>query len=213
MNILFDLDGTLTDPREGIVGCIRHALCELGRACPPDRELERFIGPPLQESFFGLLSADSAKVAAAMRLYRERFAATGMFENVVYPEMETALAALKDRGAALYVATSKPAVFAERILEHFGLARYFEAIHGSELDGTRADKGELIAHVLGMHGMAAAEACMVGDRRHDMQGAAANGLRAVGVLWGYGSRDELLAAGATVLCERPAGLPVALAPR
>jgi phosphoglycolate phosphatase len=192
--LFFDLDGTLTDPREGIVGCIRHALQRLGCEVPPDAELERCIGPPLRESFCRL--ASDALADAAVEHYRERFRASGMFENSVYPGVPEALTALCAAGWQLLVVTSKPGVFAEQILRHFDLARYFSAIYGSELSGVRSDKGELIAYVLATERIASEHALMIGDRSHDIVGARKNGLRAAGVLWGYGTREELAGAGA-----------------
>lgn len=206
MNVLLDLDGTLTDPRSGIVACIKHALSGLNETCPSDAELERYIGPPLQESFAALFGSDEAKIATAIRLYRERFSITGIFENAVYPDIPSALAAVQGLGAVLFVATSKPTVFAERIIEHFGLGIYVRAIYGSELDGRRSNKTELISHILEAESMSPTAACMVGDRKHDMIGARANGIYALGALWGYGSREELVTAGALAVCERPSNL-------
>jgi phosphoglycolate phosphatase len=204
VNILFDLDGTLTDPREGILQCLKYTLMSLGRACPLDAELERTIGPPLQETFGLLLgTGDRAQIEAAIALYRQRYNSKGIFENQVYPGIPSALARLQSLGAALYVATSKPCVFAERIVEHFGLKDFFRAVYGSELDGTRSDKRELIGHILEVEPISAASSFMVGDRALDVVGAMAHRILPVGALWGYGSRDELVAAGATVLCERP----------
>lgn len=208
MNVLFDLDGTLTDPREGIVACMKHALASLHRPVPGDAELERFIGPPLRNAFCELLSAPSGgkEVGAAVAAFRERFTALGMFENRVYDGIPQALEGLLERGARLFVATSKPRVFAEQILEHFGLAGHFAAIYGSELTGERSDKVELIAHALTTSALHAAGSVMVGDRRYDVWGALANEVRPVGVLWGYGSREELAAAGADDLFDEPGEL-------
>ena len=203
MNVLLDLDGTLTDPREGILKCIRHALNRLGEPCPVDGELDRYIGPPLQTSFGVLFGINSPKVAKAIELYRERFSSIGIFENKVYPGIPVALRGLKELGATLFVATSKPTPFAERIIDHFGLASDIRAIFGSELDGTRSDKAELIAHVLAAHSLTREITYMVGDREHDIKGARANGVVAIGALWGYGSRKELLDAGAAAVCEKP----------
>lgn len=203
VNILLDLDGTLTDPREGIVNCIRHALDRLDEPCPSDRELERFIGPPLQRSFALLLGTGSPKIAKAIALYRERYSSIGLLENKVYPGIPKALHELKELGATLYVATSKPTVFAERIIDHFGLARHIRTVFGSELDGTRSHKTDLIAHVLARESLPRNVTCMVGDREHDVEGAQANGVTAIGALWGYGSRMELIGAGAKILCESP----------
>src|SRR5262245_64472844 len=205
VNVLFDLDGTLTDPREGIVACLKYALLGLGRTCPPDSALARFIGPPLQECFGTLLgSTDSKDIDSAVTLYRQRFSSTGMFENSIYPGIHSALTALRGSGAALFVATSKPQVFAKRIVEHFGLMDYFRAVYGSELDGTRSNKSDLIAYVLKSESLSPHMTVMVGDRAHDIAGARAQGVLPIGVLWGYGSYDELIAAGATTLCAQPA---------
>lgn len=202
--LLFDLDGTLTDPAEGLLKCIRHALERLEVACPTDAELHACIGPPLHESFARLLGDDgTARVAHAMRHFRERFTDAGIFENRLYEGIEEALAALREAGTPLVVATSKPQPFAERILRHFDLAQYFDGVYGSELDGTRSNKGELIAHLLAREALRAEDAVMIGDRAHDVIGAKANGVRSIGVLWGYGSREELVSAGADALCDAP----------
>jgi phosphoglycolate phosphatase len=204
VNVLFDLDGTLTDPREGIVACLKYALLGLGHDCPSDLDLARFIGPPLKESFAVLLhTADRKQINAAVELYRQRFSSKGMLENTVYPGIHSALTTLRGRGALLFVTTSKPRVFAERIVEHFGLKEYFCTVYGSELDGTRSDKGELIAHVLQAESLSPHSTVMVGDRAHDIVSAKAHGVFPIGVLWGYGSSDELIAAGATTLCAKP----------
>jgi phosphoglycolate phosphatase len=167
--IIFDLDGTLCDPREGILRCFRHALDALGQSSPPEDELARYIGPPLKESFAALLNPGDIKlIGQAVELYRQRFVAHGMFENAVYAGIESALAALEPY-IRLYVVTSKPTVFALQILEHFGLQRFFRRTYGSELDGTRSDKAKLIAHVLAEEKIPAAEAVMVGDREHDVE--------------------------------------------
>lgn len=210
MNVLLDLDGTLTDPKEGIVGCIRHALTGLEHLCPSDADLVRYIGPPLQDTFGQLMGTDDpVRIDAAIALYRERFTGTGMFENTVFHGIPEALAALKESGATLYVATSKPRVYAARIIEHFGLSGFFRAVYGSELDGTRTNKAHLIAHILEVETLSPGMTCMVGDRLHDVAGARANGVFPVGVLWGYGSREELVSAGAAVLFESPAMLGLA----
>jgi phosphoglycolate phosphatase len=200
MDILFDLDGTLTDPVLGITRCIQHALVNLGRTAPdlaPDLDsLRRFVGPPLQDSFAELLETqDEILLAEAIRLYRERFKPIGMFENSVYPDVPEGLATLRAQGHRLWVATSKPHVFAREIVQHFGLAGFFERVHGSELSGINADKGDLIRHLLAEEAILSERAWMVGDRMHDVIGARRNGVEAIGVLWGYGSEEELRAAG------------------
>jgi len=207
MAVLFDLDGTLCDPREGIVRCLKYALDRLGYPAPEDNDLERYIGPPLYESFGTLLqSSDAQLITRAVELYRQRFAAQGIFENTVYGGMGDALAALRRKNFRLYVVTSKPSVFATPVIEHIGLRKYFDRVYGSELDGTRADKSALIAHVLAEERVLAASTIMVGDREHDVRGALANGVTPVGALWGYGSREELQRAGASLLCENPGAL-------
>lgn len=207
--LLFDLDGTLTDPREGITRCVRHALSAVGAAVPHDEELVRWIGPPLHQSFRDYLGEDEV-VARAVEAYRARFAERGMFENRVYLGVPEALAELRGRGWTLFVATSKPAVFARKILEHFGLSAYFAGVYGSELSGERSDKAELIAHLLATEGVTSACATMIGDRAHDVLGARRNDVRALGVLWGYGSRTELQEAGADAVFASIAELRSAL---
>lgn len=209
--ILFDLDGTLTDPREGITRSIAHALEAMGVASPPLEELTFAIGPPLRASLAGLLKTDSRDaVERALAFYRERFGETGLYENAVYEGMRETLTALQGSGATLFVATSKPQVYAERILRHFALDAHFLAVHGSELDGTRDDKRELLAHLLPQHGIAATDAVMIGDRGVDMIAARHHGVAALGAMWGYGTRAELEEAGAQRLCDRPGDLPAAI---
>lgn len=204
MNLLFDLDGTLTDPYQGITRCISHALSALGRPAPPRVKLKWCIGPPLKNSFAKLLATDDDKLAEdALRLYRERFGSVGLFENEVYEGIPDALRALKEKGHMLYVATSKPRIYAEQIIEHFDLQRYFKTVHGSELDGTRSNKTHLISHVLQSEGIISSETRMIGDRKYDIVGAKANGVCGVGVLWGYGTRDELEASGAHACIRHP----------
>ena len=192
MNILFDLDGTLTDPGEGIARCLRHALGRLGREAPPAAALRRFVGPPLHESFTELLGADGgALVDEAVRVYRERFEEVGMFENRLYPGVADGLAALSGAGHRLWVVTSKPTVYADRIVDRFGLRRWMQGVHGSELSGAYADKRRLVRRVLDAEHLEGRGTWMVGDRRHDVRGARDNGASCIGVLWGYGSAGEL----------------------
>jgi phosphoglycolate phosphatase len=213
VHFLFDLDGTLTDPGAGITRCIRHALESLGVAPPAAAELRHCVGPPLRESLAALLGTGRAsRVDEALRLYRELYAAEGMFESSVYPGIEDALAVLTGQGHRLWVATSKPQVYALQIVEHFGLDAYFAGVHGSELSGANSHKAELVAHLLRTEGIAPEGACMVGDRAHDVEGALRNGVAAVGVLWGYGSEEELREAGAARLLRSPAELGGLAAP-
>jgi phosphoglycolate phosphatase len=205
VNLLFDLDGTLTNPRQGIVACIKHALLTLNQPIPHESCLERFIGPPLRAVFTELLSVErnDARIESAVGAYRERYGVAGMFENEVYDDIPNTLASLSSHGARLFVVTSKPRVYAERIVEHFALAERFEAIYGSELSGALSDKGELIAHVLSASSLSPGDTIMVGDRAHDIVGAIRNQVLPTGVLWGYGSREELSSAGARRLFEKP----------
>lgn len=208
MHIYFDLDGTLTDPYEGITKSIRYALERLGADAPDDATLERTIGPPLQVTFADLVGSDRA--TRALELYRERFGEIGWRENVPYDGIHDALEALASAGHTLFVATTKPHVFAKRIVAHFGMADYFAAVYGSELDGTRVDKTELLAWALPQHSSGAVPA-MVGDREHDMIGAVNNGMTAVGVAYGYGSVSELEASGASRVLHSPAEIAGAFA--
>ncbi|HSN21646.1 MAG TPA: HAD hydrolase-like protein [Usitatibacter sp.] len=208
---LFDLDGTLTDPREGITRSLAYALERMGVAPPPLDEMVFAIGPPLRASLAQLLGTDSpAAVERALALYRERFADVGLFENRPYEGVAEALAALSAGGVRLLVATSKPTVYARRIVERFALAAHFEEVHGCELDGTREDKRELLAHVIPRHRLDASASVMIGDRGADMRAARHHGLHALGALWGYGTDEELREAGAHGLCAAPSELPALL---
>ena len=190
MNVLFDLDGTLTDPFEGITKCITHALEEMGVQSPDREDLRWCIGPPLRKSFARLLDTDDMALAErALMIYRKRFGSIGLFENKVYEDIPEVLYTLKKNGHVLFVATSKPAVYAARIIDHFNLRRFFKNVYGSELNGTRGDKKDLISHILQKEAINSSETIMIGDREHDMIGAAANAVRAVGVLWGYGTKE------------------------
>ena len=200
--IFFDLDGTLTDPVEGITKSIAHALGKLGVASPPLEKLHWCIGPPLHKSFEKMLGCEK-KAKLAVHHYRERYAAEGMFENKAYEGIMEALSALKNSGFELFVATSKYNVIAEKVIEHFGFHSFFRKIYGSEHDGTRADKSELISFILSQEGLKSSRCFMVGDREHDMIGARNNGLRRVGVAWGYGTRHELESSGAGVILNCP----------
>jgi phosphoglycolate phosphatase len=207
-HLFFDLDGTLTDPAPGITGCFLHAVQSLGRSGICAAELRRFIGPPLREGFAELLETqDAALIEEAVRLYRERFATIGLYENAVYPGIELALAELCSDGFQLCLVTSKPEVYANRILDHFELRRFFRSVYGAELSGEHSDKASLIGRGLRTEGIAPAQTCMIGDRSHDILGAAAHGVFSLGVTWGYGSSDELRAAGAGELVGVVAELP------
>ncbi|WGR95791.1 HAD family hydrolase [Bradyrhizobium sp. ISRA443] len=200
--IFFDLDGTLTDPKPGITGSIQYALRKLGHPVPSQDELTWCIGPPLRASFVTLLGGEEL-ADDAVTLYRERFGDVGLFENAVYPDIAQVLAALRQRPRRIFVATSKPHMFATRIIAHFGLSGHFDQVFGSELDGTRVNKVELLAYALEQTGVDPARAVMIGDRSHDVIGANRNGIRAVGVTYGYGTPEELIEAGASHLCASP----------
>ena len=208
MNVLFDLDGTLTDPKDGITRSIAHAQERMGVQPPPLAQLTFALGPPLRKSLARLIGTEERDaVERCLAHYRERFADVGLFENAAYEGIPEALARLREAGATLYVATSKPRVYAERIVRHFGLDVHFAAVHGCELDGTREAKRDLLEHLIAHHALERRGAVMVGDRDVDMLAARHHHLGALGVTYGYGSRDELLDAGAHALCERPAELP------
>jgi len=199
--VFFDLDGTLTDPKPGIVRSIQYALGRLGRSVPEEEALLWCIGPPLRSSFVELLGGET-EADRAVELYRERFGDVGLFENHVYPGIPSLLRALGSAGWTVHVATSKPHVYARRIVEHFELMPYFGEIFGSELSGERTDKTELLAHALRESGAPASHSVMIGDRSHDIIGAVGNGVEGVGVLYGYGSREELIRAGARTIVTR-----------
>jgi phosphoglycolate phosphatase len=203
--LFFDLDGTLTDPKPGITGSIQYALRKLDRPVPSQDELTWCIGPPLRASFVRILGAED-DADRAVALYRERFSDIGLYENAVYDGIGEVLKTLGQSGRRLFVATSKPHVFAERIVTHFALRDHFEYVFGSELDGRRVDKSDLLAYALKETAVDPARALMIGDRSHDMVGAKNNGMKAIGVLYGYGSRDELLQAGAQHVCATPGGI-------
>ncbi len=188
-SVLFDLDGTLTDPADGIVGCIRYAFERLEQPAPDHDSLLQWIGPPLLQSFREHLNAKLAE--RALKHYRERFSDCGMYENTLYSGVRESLGELRAQSFRLFIATSKPVAFAVPIAEHFGIKEYFHGIYGSELDGSRSEKTTLIAHALERESIDSESATMVGDRRYDVDGAHANGLRAVGALWGYGTATEL----------------------
>ena len=205
--LLFDLDGTLTDPKVGITESIRYALDKMERPYPPDASLDWCIGPPLQESFVKLLQTDDpALPLEALRLFRERFGSVGLFENIPYPAIPATLQTLQDAGLHLFIATSKPAVYARRIVQHFDLDQYFQVVYGSELNGRFTHKNELIHHILQQEKLDPTSTLMIGDREHDILGAKANDVAAAGVTWGYGSPEELSTAGANTLLLHPAEL-------
>lgn len=211
MRLLFDLDGTLTDSFVGITNCIQHALRTLGRNSPSANDLRWCIGPPLHASFLTLLETSDEQLAdEAVEVYRDRFGTVGLFENEVYPGIPESLDALSQQGHVLSVATSKPTKFAVRIIEHFGLASHFCSVDGSQLNGIHTDKGRLIAHILNRDRIHSNSVLMIGDRKHDVIGAAENRVTAIGALWGNGSLEELRTAGARICVDAPRNLPGAI---
>ena len=202
--ILFDLDGTLTDSEEGVIRSIQYALKKLKKPSPHPEELKWCIGPPLIESFKKLLGEDgSGQAHEALLMYRERFSKIGKFENKVYEGIPEVLSKLKEKGLSLFVATSKPTVYSIDIIKHFALAPYFNQVYGSELNGDRVDKTELIAHIMSTEGLDKNDTVMIGDRRHDIIGAKNNGLASIGVTYGYGTKEELQDSGADRLAANP----------
>ncbi len=190
-NILFDLDGTLTDPALGIKNSIRYALNKQNRPILDDETLNAFIGPPLIDTFMKFCAVTREEAESLVADYREYFRSKGMFENKVYPMIPEMLAALKKDGCSLFVATSKPEPFAKTILEHFDLAKYFDFIGGSSLQETRTKKTEVIEYVLKENYLNAEDCLMVGDRCYDIEGAKNCNMKVAAVLFGYGDKDEL----------------------
>lgn len=190
--ILFDLDGTLTDPKEGITRSIAYALEKLNEESIDEQTLESFIGPPLMESFCEVCGFDHQKAEKAIEYYRERFKQVGLYENKVYPGIDELLSLLKKKGVKLAVATSKATIFADEIVKHFKLKQYFDVVVGSNLDGTRSAKNEVIHEVLKQLSFPPKESVvMIGDRKYDIIGAQKEGISSIGVCYGYGSQEEL----------------------
>ena len=203
-DVLFDLDGTLTDPGEGITNSVIFSLEKFGITVSNRAELYKFIGPPLLYSYKEYYGFSESDAKLAIKYYREYFSEKGIFENRVYNGITDMLGKLRGNNIRLSVATSKPDPFAVKILEHFGLTEYFSLVAGATMDETRSEKHEVIEYALrGLHIEDKARCIMVGDRKHDILGAKKNGLKSVGVLYGYGSRGELETAGADMLAETP----------
>lgn len=203
-HVYFDLDGTLTDPYEGITKCILYALDELGFPRPDDDYLYSCIGPPLWDTFPELVGDELTR--KAVDLYRERFMDVGWKENTPYEGIVGALSAIASTDCLMFVATAKPHMHAARIIEHFGMGEFFATVYGSELDGTRGTKTELLEFAIDRNPGGSSH-IMVGDRKHDLLGAVANNMTPVGVAYGYGSTEELKNAGATAIADSPADLP------
>ncbi|BEG99934.1 HAD family hydrolase [Bacteroides sedimenti] len=200
--ILFDLDGTISDPATGITRSIQYALSFFEITVPNPEELTKFIGPPLIESFKEFYHFNDDQALLALKKYREYFVAKGMFENYLYKGIEELLQTLKEKGKTILLATSKPEPFAKQILEHFNLTHYFSFIGGATLDGSRSTKTDVIRYVLKSNQITEpGKTVMVGDREHDIEGAKNNGITSIGVLYGYGSKTELQKAGADFLAS------------
>ena len=200
--LLFDLDGTLTDSTEGIVRCLEYALERMGFDIPEDKN--KFLGPPLYRSFAEFCGMNEEQVNEAVRIFRERYSTVGLFENRVYEGVPEMLKRLRDGGKRIMVATSKPEVYAVRIFDRFGLSQFFEIVGGANINGTRNDKDEVIEYVLEKAGISdRSSVLMIGDRRQDVIGAHKTGLKCMGILWGFGSIEELTEAGADFIAETP----------
>ncbi|MHA3913516.1 HAD hydrolase-like protein [Halovulum sp. GXIMD14793] len=206
LTVFLDLDGTLIDPKEGITLSIQHALREIEAEVPTQNELTWCIGPPLPHSFAAILG-DGADIDAAMAHYRERYVEEGVYEADIYDGIGEMFETFHDAGAEMFVATSKPHVYAQTILDHFGISAHVNGLFGSELDGTRADKTDLLAHALAETGIDPARAIMLGDRKFDIFGAKNNDIPCIGALWGYAEDEELHMAEADALAGDPEEVP------
>lgn len=200
--MLFDLDGTLTNPEIGITNCVMYALEKFGIKVEDRKELHPFIGPPLTysfQTFYGLSQEDSE---LAVKYYRERFSVNGLYENEVFEGVEKLLEELKERGKILLIATSKPEEFTLKILKHFDLLKYFDFVAGATMDGSRGEKADVIRHAIELSGIEdKSQAIMIGDTHYDILGAKENDLASIGVLFGFGDYEELTKAGADYIVE------------
>ena len=212
LTLFFDLDGTLSDPSEGITRSVQHALQCLGRPYPSKSELVKYIGPPLRWTFPRLLGTeDSNLVETTIGYYRERYETVGLFENEVYGGIPELLQQLYRDGYRLYVVTSKPKVYADRIIRHFGLDRFFGEVYGPELDGRFDEKRELVEFILRELSLDPRRTIMIGDRARDVESGRANGTRTVGVTYGFGSLEEITTAFPDEICHSPSDIhPVVL---
>jgi phosphoglycolate phosphatase len=203
--LLFDLDGTLSDPSEGITRSTQHALQCLGRPYPDKSELRHYIGPPLRWTFPRLLGTDDdTLIETAISYYRERYETIGLFENEMYSGIPELLQQLQDDGYPLYVVTSKPTVYSDRIIRHFGLDRFFIDVYGPELNGRFDEKRELVEFILRERCLDPSRTIMIGDRARDVESGKANGTRTIGVTYGFGGVAEIAAAQPDEICHRPA---------
>lgn len=202
--VFFDLDGTVTESAPGIINSVVYAIKKLGVRMPSQEELTKFVGPPLSESFVKYCDVDPSRTKEAISIFREYFAEKGIFENNVYPGIPELTAKLKNLGAKVILATSKPQLFAERILTHFNIIANFDAVYGNSMDEKYTDKVLLLRDIIAKTGIKDDElkdCVMVGDRSSDIFGARGAGIRSIGVLYGYGDRPELEGAGADIIVE------------
>jgi phosphoglycolate phosphatase len=203
-SVLFDLDGTLTDPRVAITSSIAYAMREVGAVPPPAEDLLWCIGPPIRQNLAKLLATDDAAlIERARRAYLRRYEIHGVSETTEYSGIDAMLMRIQTSGARIYVATTKWADIADTVLTAFSLRRYFTDVFGSRHDGSLADKRELLAHIIETTGIDPARSVMIGDREHDIIGAKTNGIFSIGVTYGFGSREELQNAGADAICDSP----------
>jgi phosphoglycolate phosphatase len=208
--VLFDLDGTLTDPAPGIIGSFRKALVDLGHEPPPFESLGWIIGPALRLSFPKVMG-EGADAEAALERYRAHYGDGGMYDLTVYDGMMEAVTAIRAASERMFVCTAKPEPYAVPIVERFGYAPHFERVYGAALDGSLDDKADIIAKIIGEQGIDPAHTVMIGDRLHDIHAAQRHGIASIGVAWGYGGVEELTRAGATAICHRPQDLPAFVA--
>lgn len=210
--VLLDLDGTLIDSRDTVVTCMRAALADIGRTLPEDETLDWIVGPPLVDSIGALLARwGDDRVAECLKGYRAHYARHMADPSPVFPGYDGVLEGMVKAGRKLYLATSKALPFARMILDAHGLSSLFSGFHGADMNDRNSEKSEIVAAALREHRIDPSRAVMVGDRRYDVAGAQANKVRSLGVLWGYGGREELTAAGVDALVARPADLPDAIA--
>jgi len=206
--VLFDLDGTLTDSRLGITRSAAYALEDFGIKINNLDELNGFVGPPIRWSFKEFTGFDDAKVEKIVEKFRERYFVTGVYENEMYPGIDTVLQELKNAGKTLMVATAKVTSLADMVLSHFNIAQYFDYVSGSEMDGTRSEKGEIIKYAMEQNNITDVSGCiMIGDRKHDIIGAKSVNMKSIGILYGYGSKEELTKAGADYIINTVNELP------
>ena len=201
--VLFDLDGTVLDSKPGIFRSAAFAMKKLALPMPDERDMMAFLGPPLSDGFAQVCRVPDERVADAVWWYREYYNGGGKFEASIYPGVSDLLTALRAAGKRCFITTSKPHIFARQILEHFAMADLFDGIYGAEMDGTRGKKSEVVAYCLEQNGVSAQDAVLVGDRHFDVNGAKMLSIPCIGVLYGYGTKEELEAAGAVALADCP----------